>query len=89
MATVDCPVVVAVIVHRAFAVEEQAVLAVLECKGTIGTEEEGVTVLRMGVSLDTPWLRTAWHITAEQRRRIGCSHVEEIIIKCQMCAEVA
>lgn len=48
---VDRPVVVAVIVDRAFAVEEQTVLARLQGQGAIGAEEELITVLGVGVGL--------------------------------------
>lgn len=51
-ATVDGPVVVAVIVHGALAVEEQSVLARLQRQRAVGAQEELVTVLRVSVRLD-------------------------------------
>lgn len=50
--TIHRPVVVAMVVHRALAVEEEAVLAGLQGQGAVGAEEELVAVLRVGVSLD-------------------------------------
>lgn len=57
------PVVVAVVVHRALAVEEQPVLAGLQGQGAVGAEEELVAVLRVGVGLDAVLLGA-----------LGCAH---------------
>lgn len=48
---IDGPVVVAVVVDGALAVEQQAVLAVLLGQGAVGAEEEVVAEVRMGIGL--------------------------------------
>lgn len=57
VAALDRPIVVAVIVHRSFAVEQQAVLALLQRQRAVGAEEELVTVLGVTVRLDAMLLR--------------------------------
>lgn len=50
--TVDRPVVVAVIVNAAFAIEQQTVLTSLLCQGAIGAEEELIAALGMCIGLN-------------------------------------
>ena len=49
---VDSPVVVAVVVHGAFAVEQETVLAGFHRQGTVGAKEELVAELGVGVCLE-------------------------------------
>lgn len=50
------PVIVAVIVHRAMAVEEEAILAVFEGQGAICTQEERTAIFRVRIGLNSPGL---------------------------------
>lgn len=53
IAAIDGPVVITVVVDRTVSVEQKPVLAVLECESTVGAKEEGPTVLRVGVSMNS------------------------------------
>ena len=68
LAAVDGPVVVAMIMHGALAVEEQSVLAGLQAQGAVGAEEEGVAVLGVGVGVHAVRIRAAGR--AQQRRSL-------------------
>lgn len=61
-AAIDCPVVIAVVVYCALAVVEESVLTCLQRQGTIGTEEELVTGLRVLVRLHSVLLGTSWGV---------------------------
>lgn len=59
-ATVDGPVIVAMVMNCALSVEQQTILAVLECQSSIGAQEELVAVLWMGVSEHAVRVWAAW-----------------------------
>lgn len=74
MTTVNGPVVIAVVVDGAFAVEEKTVLASFQGQGAIGAQEEGIAVLGMGVGENSIWIGTAGGIA--QYCSLGCVMVK-------------
>jgi len=59
LSAIDGPIVVAMIVDRSFAIEQQSVLACLQRQSSIGTEEEEMTILGMSIGLLAVLLWTA------------------------------
>lgn len=64
ISAVHSPVIVAVIVDRSMAIEEEAVLAIFEGQCAVCAEEERVAVLRMGVRMHTVRIR-AWRCAVQ------------------------
>ena len=62
VSTFHGPVVVAVIVHVALAVIQEAVLALLQSHGAVGALEVMVTQVRMRVRLDSIRFRAGGHM---------------------------
>lgn len=56
----DGPVIVAMVVYGAMAIEKQSVLAVLQAQGAVRAEEEGVTVLGVSVRVDPMGVGAKW-----------------------------
>lgn len=73
-AAVDGPVVVAVVVHGALAVEQQAVLAHLLGEGAVGAEVEVVAEVRVRVGLDAVllWAALPAHQAGEEGEGEDC-----------------
>lgn len=60
VATVDGPVVVAMVVDSAFAIKQQTIFARFQCQGSICAEEKLVTMVGMQIGLFTVWFWTLW-----------------------------
>jgi hypothetical protein len=72
VSAVNRPVVVAVVVHSAFSVEQQTIFARFQCQSSVRAEEELIAMIWMFVGVFAMRIRARWSGSGWKKQRIPC-----------------